>query len=176
MLALILSLVVVILDQSTKQWIRLNFYPGESHPVIAGLFNIVYVRNTGAAWGMLGGLNAWLAVVSVAMLVAIVVFRRQFLSDTLVHRVALGLMVGGIVGNLCDRVKWQHVVDFLDFHWQSHHFPSFNVADSAICVGVGLYVLSSFFSANHPLRTPGLAGQNGADTGAAAGEAARTRG
>ncbi len=153
MLALILGVAVALLDQITKQWVRSSFYPGEARPVIDGFFNLVFVRNTGAAWGMLGGLNAWLAIVSVVMLVLLVVFRRQMLSDTLAHRVALGFMIGGIVGNLCDRVKLQYVVDFLDFHWGVHHFPSFNVADSAICVGVGLYVLSSFFLPSHPLRT-----------------------
>lgn len=145
MLALLLSLAVAVLDQATKHWIRLNFYPGETRPVVEGLFNLSFVRNTGAAWGMLGGFNRWLAVISVLLLVLLIVFRRRLLNDSLAHRVALGLMAGGIVGNFCDRVKLQYVVDFLDFHWGMHHFPSFNVADSAICIGVGLYMLTSFF-------------------------------
>jgi signal peptidase II len=76
------------------------------------------------------------------MLVVIVCFRRSFLNDVPGHRLALGLMVGGIVGNLIDRLRLQYVVDFLDFHWGVHHFPAFNVADSSICIGVGLYILS----------------------------------
>ena len=101
---------------------------------------------------MLGGLNGWLALFSVIILVAIVRFRRAFLSDILIHRLALGLMIGGIVGNLIDRLRLQYVVDFLDFHWGIHHFPAFNVADASICVGVGLYVLSSLIVPAHPLR------------------------
>jgi signal peptidase II len=158
MLALILTLAIAGLDQVTKYWILQHFYPGESRPVIAGCFNLVLVRNTGAAWGMFGGFNMWLAALSVAMFVLIVMFRRQLLGDSLVHRVALGFMLGGIVGNLFDRMKLQFVVDFLDFHWGVHHFPSFNVADSAICIGVGLYIVSSFCSPSHPLR-PALDGE-----------------
>lgn len=160
MLALILTLGIVVTDQATKVWILRHFYPGEARPVVEGCFDLVFVRNTGAAWGMLGGFNMWLAVLSAAMLILIVVFRRQFLTDSLVHRVALGLMLGGIAGNLVDRVKLQYVVDFLDFHWGTHHFPSFNVADSAICIGVGLYVLTSFFSSS-PLRPSVDAGAAG---------------
>jgi len=144
---ILLSLGIILLDQVSKHWITLKFSPGETLPVIPGFFDIAYVRNTGAAWGMLGGFTGMLVVISLAVLVILIVFRRSFLSDSLIHRLALGLMVGGIVGNLLDRVRFQYVVDFLDFHWQIHHFPAFNVADSAICVGVGLYVLSSFFPA-----------------------------
>ena len=152
MLALLLSFAIVVLDQVTKHWVRTHFYPGQTTPVLDGLFNLSFVRNTGAAWGLLGGFNAGLVAVSIVMLTLLVIFRKRFLNDTLVHRIALGLMIGGIVGNLCDRIKLQYVVDFLDFYWRQSHFPSFNVADSAICVGTGLYVLSSFFSPSHPLR------------------------
>ena len=144
MLALLLSSFIVAADQFTKFLVRNDFYPGDSLPVWPGLFHLTYVRNTGAAWGMLGGLNGWLAGLSVVMLLALVIFRRSLLSDTLAHRLALGLMIGGIVGNLMDRLRLSYVVDFLDFFWHGHHFPAFNVADASICVGVGLYVLTSF--------------------------------
>jgi signal peptidase II len=152
MLVLLLSFAIALLDQVTKYQVCLRFYPGESLPVIPGFFNLAYVRNTGAAWGMLGGLNGWLAAFSVVILLGIIFFRRSFLSDVLIHRLALGLMIGGILGNLVDRLRLQYVVDFLDFYWDVHHFPAFNVADAAICVGVGLYVLSSFVVPSHPLR------------------------
>ena len=145
MLVLLLSVAIVILDQVTKQWVTMRFYLGESLPVIAGYFNLAYVRNTGAAWGMLGGLNGLLVGLSVVVLLILIFFRRAFLTDSLIHRLALALMIGGIVGNLLDRVRLQYVVDFLDFCWQSHHFPAFNVADSAICVGVGLYMVTALF-------------------------------
>jgi signal peptidase II len=145
MLVLLLSVAIIILDQVTKQWVTMGFYLGESVPVIPGLFSLTYVRNTGAAWGMLGGLSGLLVALSLVVLVMLIFFRRSFLTDSLIHRLSLALMIGGIVGNLLDRVRLQYVVDFLDFFWRSHHFPAFNVADSAICVGVGLYMISALF-------------------------------
>lgn len=145
MLVVLLSLGIIVLDQATKQWIVLHFSLGESLPVIPGFFNLAYVRNPGAAWGMMGGLTGPLILLSVAVLVVLVFFRRSFLTDSLIHRLSLALMIGGIVGNLLDRIRLRYVVDFLDFCWQNHHFPAFNVADSAICVGVGLYILTALF-------------------------------
>jgi signal peptidase II len=84
--------------------------------------------------------------VSAIVLVLLICFRRSFLTDSLIHRLSLALMLGGIAGNLFDRIRLQYVVDFLDFYWENHHFPAFNVADSSICIGVGLYLLSSFFA------------------------------
>lgn len=158
MLVLILSIAVAVLDQVTKDRVMLIFYPGESVPVLPGFLDLVYVRNTGAAWGMFGGSNGWLALFSVLMLITIVLFRRSFLNDSTIHKVAFGLMAGGIVGNLIDRIKLNFVVDFLDFHWKTHHFPAFNVADSAICIGVGLYMITAFMTASHPLREMGANG------------------
>jgi signal peptidase II len=169
MLALLLTLAITVLDQVSKYWILRHFYPGEARPVIDGVFNLVLVRNTGAAWGMLGGLNMWLAALSAVMLVLLVVFRRQFLTDSLIHRMALGFMLGGIAGNLCDRIKHQFVVDFLDFHWGLHHFPSFNVADSAICVGVGLYILTSLWRPSHQAPAPDATQAGPGDSGVTEG-------
>ena len=152
MLVLILGLAITILDQVTKYVVRVTFAVGESRPVIEGFFDLTYVRNTGAAWGILGGQNASLTILSVIMLAAILIFRRSFLSDTWEHRVALGLMVGGIMGNLMDRLRLGWVTDFLDFHCMGYHWPSFNVADAAICVGVGIYILSAMWLVGHPLH------------------------
>jgi signal peptidase II len=87
------------------------------------------------------------------MLVLMVVFRRSFLSDTWDHRLALGLMVGGILGNLLDRIRLRFVTDFLDFYVGSAHWPAFNIADAAICTGVGIYVLSALWTSKHPLKS-----------------------
>lgn len=152
MLALIVGLLVAVLDQITKYAVRMAFSVGESRPLISGFFDLTYVRNTGAAWGMFGGQNASLTVLSVVMLVAMVVFRRSFLSDTWEHRLALGLMIGGIVGNLLDRLRLGWITDFLDFHAGRYHWPAFNVADAAICIGVGIYILSALWLAGHPLH------------------------
>ena len=144
MLPLVIAILIVVADQATKEWIRSAYLLGESQTIIPGFFSFTYVRNTGAAWGMFGGQNTWLAVLSIVMLIAMVIFRRSFLSDTPVHRTALGLMIGGIVGNFFDRVRLEWVTDFMDFYVGDHHWPSFNIADAAICTGVGLYVLTTW--------------------------------
>ncbi|MBC8207201.1 MAG: signal peptidase II [Kiritimatiellales bacterium] len=153
MLALILCLIVVLLDQFTKVWVRSSFVcGGESLEVIPGFFNLVYVRNPGAAWGMLGGQQVILIALSVVVFILLAVFHRRVLNPTLDHRIALGLMLGGVLGNMIDRIKLGWVTDFLDFHIGTHHWPSFNVADSAICIAVGIYLLSSLWHKSHPLK------------------------
>ena len=156
MLALILCLIIVLLDQFTKVWVRSTFVcGGESLEVIPGFFNLVYVRNPGAAWGMLGGQQVILITLSIVVFILLAVFHRRVLNPTLDHRIALGLMLGGVLGNMIDRIKLGWVTDFLDFHIGTHHWPSFNVADSAICIAVGLYLLSSLWHTHHPLKDDG---------------------
>ncbi len=152
MLPLLITIGITILDQATKVWVRQDFALFESRELVANFFYFTHVRNPGAAWGLFGGHNTFLTVLSLVMLFAIFVFRRSFLSDTWEHRVALGLMGGGILGNLMDRVRWGYVVDFLDFRIFGYHWPVFNVADMAICVGVGIYMVSSLWLNNHPLH------------------------
>ncbi len=153
MLAIILALFIVVLDQLTKVWVREVFiYGGEPLAVIPGFFNLVYVRNPGAAWGMLGGQQDVLILLSIIVLVMLSTFHRRVLNPTLDHRIALGFMLGGILGNLIDRIKFGWVTDFLDIHIGAHHWPSFNIADSAICIAVGLYLLSSLWHPQHPLK------------------------
>lgn len=155
MLVLILALVIVWMDQLTKLWVRsVLIYGGEPQTVIPGFFNLVYVRNEGAAWGMFGGQMPILIILSVVVLVLLAVYHRKVLNPTLDHRIALGLMVGGICGNLIDRIRVGWVTDFLDFYVGAYHWPSFNVADSAICIAVGLYLLSSLWHTSHPLKNP----------------------
>ena len=143
MLVLLLGLAVILLDQLTKQSIRSAFVCGESLPVIDGLFNLVYVRNDGAAWNILSGHGLVLILISVVVLILLVIYRRSFLQEQFSHRILLGLMVGGIIGNLIDRIRFGWVTDFLDFHIGTHHWPAFNVADSAICIAAGLYIITN---------------------------------
>lgn len=143
MLVLLISAVIAFSDQLTKYFVRHHFALAESRPVVNGFFNLTYIRNTGAAWGMLGGQNTMLTLLSLVLLVLMVVFRRSFLSDTWPHRLALGLLIGGIVGNLVDRIRLGWVTDFLDFYIGPHHWPAFNIADAAICVGVGIYLITA---------------------------------
>jgi len=146
MIVLLIGLAVVLLDQFTKQGIRSAFTYGDSLPVVDGLFNLVYVRNDGAAWNFLSGHGLILILISVVVLVLLVIYRRAFLQEQFSHRILLGLMVGGIVGNLIDRIRFGWVTDFLDFHIGMHHWPAFNVADAAICIAVGLYIITNLFS------------------------------
>lgn len=137
-----LAFTVVFFDQLVKDYIRHNFALHESVRVFPGLFDLRYVQNTGAAWGIFEGFNAMLVILSFAVILALVVFRKHFLADTLLCRLAMGLMLGGIVGNLLDRLRYGHVVDYLYFYQGSHSFPAFNIADAAICTGVCLYMIS----------------------------------
>ena len=146
MTVILLGLAIVLLDQFTKQWIRSTLVYGESRPLIEGFFNLTYVRNDGAAWNILSGHGIILILISVAILALLIVYRRSFLTEQLSHKILLGLMVGGIIGNLIDRIRFGWVTDFLDFQFGSYHYPSFNVADSAICIAVGLYILMNVFS------------------------------
>jgi signal peptidase II len=147
----LIAVVVLALDQGTK-WIALhNLRLGQEHDVIEGFFKFVLWPNTGAAWSLLPGRNDLLAAVSVAALIGLFYWRRHFQAHTILGQLALGLIFGGIAGNLFDRVypARHHVIDFLRFYMIRHSgeeigFPAFNVADSAICVGVALLMLVSW--------------------------------
>ena len=149
MLTVVLSLVIVVLDQVTKQAIRHSFFLGESKTVIPSFFDLTYVRNTGAVWGALQHQNEWLAVVSVAVLVLMVLSYRYLVGGRLMFSAAIGSIIGGIVGNLIDRVKLGWVTDFLDFYCNTSHWPSFNIADSAITAGAALLIFDGLRAARH---------------------------
>ena len=112
--------------------------------VIPGLFNLAYVENRGCAWGMFQG-RVWPLAAFGLLAVAFLVWkRRSVFGDGRIGAVAEPLLHAGIVGNLIDRVFRGYVIDMFDFHWGPHHFPCFNLADTLICVSVGLLVLASF--------------------------------
>jgi signal peptidase II len=157
MVPLLVAALVTVVDQWTKHAVRMEYYLGESRPVIEGFFHLTYVRNTGAAWGMFGGYTHVLTALSFVMLVLMVIFRRSFLNDTWPHRLALGLLIGGIVGNLMDRLRQGWVTDFFDFFIGSWHWPCFNIADAAICIGVGIYLLTSITQPVDAPSTPSSA-------------------
>lgn len=127
-------------DQATKLAVVRGLAPYEEVELIPGLFNLVHYKNQGAAFGILsqgGGLGKlFLIGVSVAALALIAVLLRQ--SSDRLYAFALSLIAGGAIGNLVDRLRFGSVVDFLDLHIHSWHWPAFNVADSAISVGVAL--------------------------------------
>lgn len=148
--AALTSLALAILDQTTKTLVLHYIEPPDpaTHriTVIPGFFDLTHLTNKGAAWGMFHNFP-WLPfAISIAALVLMIVFLRKLAAGWPERYFALLMVVSGIVGNCTDRVWHGAVIDFLRFHWQNKvEWPSFNVADSAICCGVALYVISSFF-------------------------------
>ncbi len=141
---LAVSTLVLVLDQLTKVYIDKTMRLHDSIPVIDGFFSITYLRNKGAAFGILANstwrLPFFLLVSAVAVLVILVVLSR-LRDDQRGSAVSLSLIFSGALGNLIDRVRLGEVIDFLDVYWKGHHWPAFNVADSAICVGVFLLAI-----------------------------------
>lgn len=135
---------VALLDQTTKAVALDRLSGNRSIEVFPDFFRLTLVVNTGAAWGLFRDKGLWLTLLAIAALVTLIVARRHFTATGPLPRIALGLLCGGILGNLTDRLARGHVVDFLSFHFRGFEWPAFNIADSAICVGVGLYVLDSF--------------------------------
>ena len=116
----------------------------EQIEVIENFFWIVHVHNKGAAWGILQGFGWLLSLLALVALIGIFVCRRILQLETNYMQVVFGLLCAGIVGNLVDRLRLGYVIDFLDFLLGNYHWPAFNVADSAIFCGVGLYLIYSW--------------------------------
>lgn len=142
----LIALFIVGLDQLTKTLVLKFLGYAQEKVVVDGFFKFVHWGNTGAAWSLFRGNNNLLALVALVALVVLYLSRHHFDSRTLLGQVAFGLICGGIIGNLIDRVLRGHVIDFLYFFLQQRGggevgFPAFNVADSAICTGVALVFL-----------------------------------
>jgi signal peptidase II len=147
----LIALLVIALDQLTKQLVLRLLGYAQEQVVIPGFFKFVHWGNTGAAWSLFRGNNGLLAGVALFALLVLFLSRHHFDSRTLLSQVAFGLIFGGIMGNLIDRVRVGHVIDFLYFYVKGRNgaevgFPAFNVADSAICTGVGLVFLITWLS------------------------------
>jgi len=142
---LIIAAIALVLDQVTK-WIILEHVMTPPRVIdVTGFFNLVLVYNRGVSFGLFGdGAVSALVLKAVAMVVVagLIWWMRQ--AYDLLVRVALGLVVGGAIGNIIDRAVHGAVVDFLDFHVAGYHWPAFNVADSAIVIGVGLLLWDAF--------------------------------
>ena len=145
------ALAIFAADQLTKLIVLKVLGPLEERDVVSGFFKFVHWQNTGAAFSMFHQKNSILALISAVAVVALWVFRQHFEARRLSGQIALGLLFGGIAGNLLDRLlpSRQHVIDFLRFYLEPRAggeigFPAFNVADTAICTGVGLLILLSW--------------------------------
>ena len=139
-------------DQLTKAWIasQLPFgtYGEGSGAIVVwpGFCYLVHVGNTGAAWSQFTGRSPMLAALAVATLLAIFCWRHALGLRDLPTQVCFGLLCGGVLGNLTDRLLHGHVIDFIDLHFGSYVYPTFNIADSGICIGVALYLIRTIRS------------------------------
>jgi signal peptidase II len=146
---LIFCIGILLLDQWTKSMVVQELPLYQRVNVIQGFFDLTHVRNTGGAFGIFGGEKGGLGsilfvVVSLIAIGAIVVLFLKIKENEKTLAIAFSLILSGAVGNLIDRLRYGEVVDFLDFHLSSYHWPAFNVADSAICIGIGLMALELF--------------------------------
>jgi signal peptidase II len=137
---------IVVLDQITKAAALEHLASGVAVPIVDGLLSLTLVMNTGLAFGLLSGLpHAWRWVVALLSMAALVVLARVAMrvlaGGGWPARLSIALIFGGAVGNLIDRARFGAVVDFVDAHYRGYHWPAFNVADSAITVGVALLAL-----------------------------------
>ncbi len=146
---LLVCLSILLLDQWTKHLVQERLLLHQRIEVVSGFFNLVHVRNTGGAFGIFGGVRGGLGsllfvVVSVIAIGSIAFFFIKIKEEEGILSLSLSLILSGAIGNLIDRVHYGEVVDFLDFHLRSYHWPAFNIADSSICIGIGLMALELF--------------------------------
>ena len=143
----LIGAIIILVDQFTKGVVQDSFYLGESKTIIEGLFNLTYVKNKGAAFGMGASAPDWLRAILFLYLPVAACFYLLYLvwvsrnQKNWIPCWAYGLIFAGAVGNLIDRFMLDYVVDFLDFYIKDSHFPAFNVADSAISIAAGLLIL-----------------------------------
>lgn len=145
-LSLIIAFIVLALDLVTKYWIESALVFGQQIP-ITSFFNLVLTYNPGAAFSFLGDASGWQrwflsGIAFIACAVISYLLYKQ--TENKLFCLALSLVLGGALGNLYDRITLGHVVDFLDFYIGDYHWPAFNVADSAICIGAALLIYESF--------------------------------
>ncbi|RFP14877.1 MULTISPECIES: signal peptidase II [unclassified Duganella] len=146
-----IAAIVILFDQLSKITITKTFYLGEEK-VITSFFNLVLAYNKGAAFSFLQNSGGWqryfFTAIALGAAAWIIVLLKKHGSQRMFSW-ALSLILGGAIGNVIDRILYGHVVDFLDFHWSGFgHFPAFNIADSAICIGAALFILDELRRVN----------------------------
>lgn len=145
-----IAILVILVDQLTKITIAKLYHYGQSHAVTS-FFNLVLFYNKGAAFSFLATESGWQRYLFTGLGIAAALFIVYLLKRNAGQRLfcwALSLVLGGAIGNVIDRIRLGHVIDFLDFHINTWHWPAFNVADSAICVGAVLFVLDELRRVN----------------------------
>ncbi len=149
---------IVVLDQASKAAVRAMLALHDSITLVPGFLNLIHVHNTGAAFGLLNGVDLpfkpmLMTAIAAAALVAIGVFAMRTTANEPLAQLGLALVIGGAVGNVIDRMTAGYVIDFIDVYWASWHFWAFNVADSAITIGAALLILDMGFLNRH-VSTP----------------------
>ena len=137
-----IAVFLLILDQITKLLVEQKMVLGESIPVIKGFFSLTYVTNKGAAWGMFHGYGLMLFGIGTVVIALSLLFLRKLCEGYRERYIAILMVISGVIGNSIDRIWRGEVVDFLDCYIQKYHWPAFNIADCAICIGIGIYTLS----------------------------------
>src|SRR6266849_8160519 len=153
-----LPILIVVIDQATKAMVRASVPVHDSVTVIPGFMDITHALNSGAAFGILNGVDfpfktVIIAVIATAALVGVGMYAASLAHHQLIARLGLALIIGGAAGNLIDRIVAGSVVDFVDVYWRTHHFWAFNVADSAITVGVSIMILDMLGTGAHVSKT-----------------------
>ncbi len=146
----------VIVDQVSKYLVTIYLAPADRWTVLEGWFQIRFITNPGGLFGSFRNLpGPWrvlvFSVIPLLASVGLLVFLLRTRPAQRMLRAGLAFILGGAVGNLIDRLRLGHVIDFLDVYWRDHHWPAFNAADTAICIGVGLILLDAFMS---PVKEP----------------------
>ena len=157
-LELWLPLLIIVIDQITKALVRARLPLHTSITLVPGMLDVTHVRNAGAAFGILNTADfpfktVLIAVIATAALVGVGLYAASLAHHQLVARIGLALIIGGAAGNLLDRIAVGSVVDFVDVYWRTYHFWAFNVADSAITVGVAIMMLDMLGVGTHVSKT-----------------------
>lgn len=134
----IIAAIIIVIDQISKWLIVKNMELGENITVIENFLYITSHRNRGAAWGILQGQMWFFYIITAIVIIGMIYYIQKYTKENKVMGIALGLMLGGAIGNFIDRLFRKEVVDFINTYIFSYDFPIFNVADSALCVGVAL--------------------------------------
>lgn len=147
-----IAIFMLVLDQITKWWIRHEFFLGESRSIIGDFFRLTSHRNSGAAFGILQGQRVFFIVITIVIVIGLLIYLNHIRKKPgRLLPIALAFVLGGTLGNFIDRVRWGEVVDFFHFYFNfgffglqvDYHFPIFNIADSAIFIGVALILLDT---------------------------------
>ena len=147
-IGLLVGSLVLIFDHLTKWFIRDIVLDGAWHIKIFNFFNLVEVWNRGVSFGLFASDSPWtpilLSALAIGISVVLLIWLRK--AQTLLLSIGLGIVIGGAIGNVIDRILWGSVFDFLDFHIAGYHWPAFNVADCAITIGIGLILIDGFIA------------------------------